>query len=121
MENLIPGGGEFLKYLLEEYKEGASPPGQGSPQLHSYKFKIEQINSIIVMYNTMKYNYIINNLSHYGDILAIPFFALIVIYFYKIQEKSLIEYILLGFSISGLIFDILYTYLFLRHSKSSNA
>ena len=68
----------------------------------------------------MKYNYIINNLSHFGDILAIPFFALLVIYFYKIQKKTLIEYILLGFSISGLIFDILYTYLFFNHSKYSN-
>jgi len=80
---------------------------------------MEQNNNII-MYNTMKYNYIINNLSHFGDILAIPLFALLVIYFYKIREKSLIEYILFWFSISGLILDILYTYLFLCHFKSSN-
>ena len=61
----------------------------------------------------MKYNYIMDNLSHFGDILAIPFFAMLVIYFYKIQEKSTTEYILLLFSISGLILDILYTRLFL--------
>ena len=41
----------------------------------------------------MKYNNIIGNLSHYGDILAIPFFALLVFYFYNIQDKSITEYI----------------------------
>ena len=59
------------------------------------------------------------NFSHYGDILAIPFFALLVIYFYKIEDKSTIEYVLLLFSISGFILDILYTYIFLSHYKSS--
>ena len=72
------------------------------------------------MYNIMKYNYSINNLSNFGDILAIPFFALSAMYFYKIQDKSLIEYILFWFSISGLILDILYTYVFLCHFKYSN-
>lgn len=51
--------------------------------------------------------------SHYGDILAIPFFALLVIYFYNIEHKTIIEYVLLLFSISGFILDILYTYIFL--------
>ena len=61
----------------------------------------------------MKYNNFIKNFSHYGDILAIPLFALLVIYFYNIEDKSTIEYILLLFSISGFILDILYTYIFL--------
>ena len=61
----------------------------------------------------MKYNNFIKNFSHYGDILAIPFFALLVIYFYNIEDKSIIEYALLCFSISGFILDILYTYIFL--------
>jgi hypothetical protein len=60
----------------------------------------------------MKYNFI-KKISHYGDILAIPFFALLVIYFYNIEDKSIIEYVLLLFSISGFILDILYTYIFL--------
>ncbi len=60
---------------------------------------------------------IINNLSHYGDILAIPFFALLSIYFYNIENKNLLEYILLLFSMSGLILDILYTYIFFFYSK----
>ena len=63
----------------------------------------------------MKYNNFIKNVSHYGDILAIQFFALLVIYFYNIENKSTIEYILLLFSISGFILDILYTYIFLFH------
>jgi len=64
-------------------------------------------------------SYIIDNFSHFGDVLAIPFFAMLVIYFYNIEGKSIIEYILLWFSISGLILDILFTYLFLSHFKSS--
>ena len=67
----------------------------------------------------MKYNNFVKNFSHYGDILAIPFFALLVIYFYNIEEKSIIEYVLLFFSISGFILDILYTYIFLSHCNSS--
>lgn len=57
----------------------------------------------------------IKNLSNYGDIIAIPFFALLVIYFYNINHKSIIEYILLYFSISGFILDIFYTYIFLSN------
>ena len=66
----------------------------------------------------MKLNNFIKNCSHYGDILAIPFFALLVIYFYTIENKSTIEYVLLLFSISGFILDILYTYIFLSHLNS---
>jgi len=56
---------------------------------------------------------LIRNLSHYGDILAIPFFAWLTIYFYIIENKDSTEYILLFFSFSGFVLDILYTYLFL--------
>lgn len=61
----------------------------------------------------MKYTSLLKNSSHYGDILAIPFFALLVVYFNDIQEKSTMEYVLFYFSISGLVLDIVYTYLFL--------
>jgi len=67
----------------------------------------------------MKYNNFIKNCSHYGDILAIPFFVLLIIYFYNIQHKSMLEYLLLFFSISGFILDILYTYIFFSRFKSS--
>jgi len=64
-------------------------------------------------------NNIINNLCHYGDILAIPFFGLLVVYFYNIKNKSLLEYILFCFSILGFLLDILYTYIFFSNSKFS--
>ncbi len=60
----------------------------------------------------MKYE----NLSHYGDVLAIPFFALLSFYFYNIEEKSPMEYVLFAFSLSGFILDVVYTYIFLRKS-----
>lgn len=63
----------------------------------------------------MKMNHWIQYSSHYGDILAIPFFALLAIYFIHIQHRTAIENVLLCFSISGFVLDILYTYLFFRY------
>ena len=57
--------------------------------------------------------FLTDKLSHYGDILAIPFFALLIAYFYNIEDKSTIEYVLFLFAISGFVLDILYTYIFL--------
>jgi hypothetical protein len=57
-------------------------------------------------------NDIMENLSSYGDILAIPFFLLLTIYFYNIERRSVTENILLLFSIGGLLADILFTILF---------
>jgi hypothetical protein len=58
-----------------------------------------------------------DNFSHYGDILAIPFFGLLIFYFFTIENKNLIEWILLLFSICGFLLDILYTIIFLSHFK----
>jgi hypothetical protein len=55
----------------------------------------------------------ITKLSHYGDIAAIPFFALLIYYFYLIENKTPFEYLLFLFSIAGFVLDILYTYIFL--------
>ena len=55
------------------------------------------------------------NISHYGDVLAIPFFALLMIYFNNIKEKSILEYVLFSFAISGFVLDIIYTYMFWFH------
>jgi hypothetical protein len=60
---------------------------------------------------------LIYNISHYGDILAIPFFLLLTIYFYRLEDKTTMEYVFLFFSFSGFILDILYTYLFLTRKK----
>jgi hypothetical protein len=62
---------------------------------------------------------ITKNISHYGDILAIPFFALLALYFYNIENKTIFEYVLFLFSIAGFILDIFYTYIFLSIKKSS--
>ena len=59
----------------------------------------------------------LNNSSHYGDILAIPFFALLIIYFHHIKNKSILENILFYFSISGFVLDIVYTHIFLSNRK----
>lgn len=53
----------------------------------------------------------ITNLDKIGDVLAIPFFLLSSIYFYNIVNKTYIEYVLLLFSISGFLLDILFTYI----------
>jgi hypothetical protein len=59
----------------------------------------------------------IENLNHYGDILAIPFFALLSYYFYIIENKTPTEYILFIFSVSGFILDMVYTYIYVYKIK----
>jgi hypothetical protein len=54
-----------------------------------------------------------SNLSNYADLLAIPFFILLVIYFYKKKNRTNIENILFLFAIAGLILDILFSFIFL--------
>lgn len=60
---------------------------------------------------------LVDNISHYGDIMAIPFFLLLTIYFYRLDNKTNMEYVFLLFSLSGFVLDMLYTYLFLFHYK----
>ncbi len=55
----------------------------------------------------------IQTLSHIGDILAIPFFLLLTIYFYQLKNKTLLEYVLLLFALSGFVLDSLFTYNFI--------
>lgn len=57
---------------------------------------------------------IYENSTHYGDILAIPFFFMGIYYFYSIKIKSIVEYILLIACILGFIIDILFTFKFLN-------
>jgi len=59
----------------------------------------------------------IKNGSHYGDILAIPFFTLLIYYFYNIENKTPTEYVLLFFGVCGFLLDILYTYIFFVYSR----
>ena len=55
-----------------------------------------------------------NNLVHYGDILAIPFFILSSIYFFRIKNKKIVEYILLIFSVIGVVVDLFFSLQFLK-------
>ena len=55
-----------------------------------------------------------NNISNIGDIIAIPFFLLLIIYFYKKKNKNEIEYIFLLFSIGAFIADIYFTFDFIN-------
>jgi len=48
-------------------------------------------------------------LSRVGYLLAIPFFALSLNYFYKKKNKNILEKVLLFFSLVGLLADIAFT------------
>ena len=50
-----------------------------------------------------------DNLVHLGDILAIPFFFALAVYFYQIKDKTRTEFVLMLFSIGGFIADMLFT------------
>jgi hypothetical protein len=52
----------------------------------------------------------IENLSRIGDILAIPLFFLLSVYFYQLKNKTVLEYVLLLFALSGFILDSIFTY-----------
>ena len=58
----------------------------------------------------MKFN---NKLAHYGDIIAIPFFIITFIYFFNIENKTYLEYLIMTFIFIALVCDILFTYLYL--------
>ena len=60
----------------------------------------------------------IKNISNYGDILAIPFFLGLSIYFHKIKNKTFFEYILYIFSISGFLLDSYFTYIFYKNKEN---
>jgi hypothetical protein len=55
-----------------------------------------------------------SNLSNYGDLLAIPFFLLLVVYFYKKKNRTNFENILFLFAIAGLVLDIFFSFIFLH-------
>lgn len=48
------------------------------------------------------------------DVLAIPFFFALSLYFYNIPNKTPIEYVFYIFSISGFIIDLLLTLALVR-------
>ena len=56
------------------------------------------------------------NIDNIADLFAIPFFALLVFYFYELENKNFLEYILFIFSICGFILDIFFTYRFISNN-----
>jgi len=53
-------------------------------------------------------------IENVGDLIATPFFAWLVLYFYRIEGKTTQEYVLYFFSIGGLLADFIFTFLFLK-------
>lgn len=56
------------------------------------------------------------NIIHIADVLAIPLFLLLIIYFSKKKNKNIVEYILLLFGIIGFIVDVYFSiyYIFMK-------
>jgi hypothetical protein len=52
------------------------------------------------------------SISHLGDIAAIPFFFLLISYFYYIENKTPFEWILYLFCIVAFLADLFFTYIF---------
>ena len=50
--------------------------------------------------------------NHWGDIAAIPFFFMLTLYFYQHENKTPYEWILLLFSASAFVADIIFTYFY---------
>jgi len=58
------------------------------------------------------------NIIHIADIVAIPVFLLLVIYFFKKKNKTALEYVLLIFVLLGFVIDVMFTIYFLFFKKS---
>lgn len=55
----------------------------------------------------------LQNILHYADILAIPFFLIAFIYFVMKKNKTVLEIILMLFVLCGFILDSIFSYNFL--------
>jgi hypothetical protein len=58
-------------------------------------------------------NRFVNNLTHIGDMLAVPFFLLLTMYFYNIDSKTPLEYLLFLFSLSCFLIDVTFSYFYI--------
>ena len=58
-------------------------------------------------------NKFVEKLTHIGDIFATPFFLLLTIYFYNIEDKTNLEILLFLFSFACLIIDVTFSYFYL--------
>jgi len=53
-----------------------------------------------------------NELAHYCDILALPFFMITFGYFYNIENKTVLEKLIMFFIFICIIGDLLFTAIF---------
>ena len=60
----------------------------------------------------------INNIVNYGDMMAIPFFALATYYFCNKENRTPLEDVLLLFCIVGFICDLFFTVIFFNKRLS---
>ena len=56
-----------------------------------------------------------HDIIHYADILAIPLFMINMYYFYNIENKNILEYLLLLFTFIGFICDIIFTFMYVNN------
>ena len=56
-------------------------------------------------------------LSHYADIIAIPFWIIAVYYFWSIERRNTIEDLLLFFTVCGLLLDTVFSLSYLGLTK----
>ena len=75
------------------------------------------VNKVIYIEAKIEKNVLMMKLAAIGDILAIPGFLALVIYFSQIQNKNAYEVILLCFSSAGLIADVFFTLLELTKER----
>ncbi len=60
---------------------------------------------------TSAWSHFLKNVAHYADILAIPMFMFGIIYFYFLENKTIVEMIIFVFLILGFICDVTFTLL----------
>lgn len=53
-----------------------------------------------------------NDIAHYSDMLALPFFMITLGYFYMLPNKTVLENLIMFFIFICLLGDILFTLLF---------
>jgi hypothetical protein len=63
-------------------------------------------------------NKLVEKLTHIGDMLAVPFFILLVIYFYNIKNKTPFEWLLFLFSLSCFFIDVTFSYFYILGKKT---
>ena len=56
------------------------------------------------------------SILNYMDLIALPFFYLLLQYFRNIKKKSVLEYFLLFYNFYALIIDLFFVFLFFNHS-----